>query len=300
MDVIIQDSVVYERHRFNLERELEEVVFANHQFLFGRQSIFFDKRMMRTVHGVGTIPDGFVIDPRNEKWYVVEIELAHHHVYNHILSQIVRFQNALGPATRTRHDLKDFFDRQLQNDLTKKAVWVSATNDTDIYRRLSGIIDKKPELVIVIDNPNAELLDAVTQLSFKTKINVFKTYCREGCGLVGAVHQFESFEPQSITVVASNKLMVTTNSVTFTPLQTLSASPQPQTAVRTNSPSPSATEWIRQIPELAQVGTLRNWKDICRHLQIPVGAASARLVLENWVAAERPHWSPVPKPQSPI
>jgi hypothetical protein len=53
------------------EEELERVVVANSDYLFGPSSIYFPKALMRTTDGSGTIPDGFVVDLSTRKWFVV-------------------------------------------------------------------------------------------------------------------------------------------------------------------------------------------------------------------------------------
>jgi len=47
---------------FSSEAELERVVQANAEYIFGPDSIYLPKSLIRTLEGTGTIPDGFVVD----------------------------------------------------------------------------------------------------------------------------------------------------------------------------------------------------------------------------------------------
>jgi len=72
------------------EAELEKVVVDNAELIFGSLSIYLDKALFHTPGGTGTIPDGFVVDLESKKWYIVEAELGHDSVWNHIAPQIAK------------------------------------------------------------------------------------------------------------------------------------------------------------------------------------------------------------------
>lgn len=67
---------IFIKDAFVDETEIETVVIENADYIFGPASIFLPKALIRTTGGVGTIPDGFVIDLAAKKWYIVEAELA--------------------------------------------------------------------------------------------------------------------------------------------------------------------------------------------------------------------------------
>jgi hypothetical protein len=75
---------------FESEAELEQVVIANSEYLFGPASLYFPKALIRTKDGFGTIPDGFVIDLAARRWFVVEAELGKHSVWSHIAPQVAK------------------------------------------------------------------------------------------------------------------------------------------------------------------------------------------------------------------
>lgn len=60
------------------------------------------------------------------------------------------------------------------------------------------------------------------------------------------------------------------------------------------SPSPSAAEWAKQIPELESLNGIESWTDICRYLEIDPGGNSARRALKSWVEKYRINWAEIP------
>ena len=127
MDIIIKDGVKFTRHTFDMENQFEKVVFGQIKSIFGESAILFDKQKIKTATGIGTIPDAFVILPDKQKWYLIEVELSSHSVYQHMIPQISKFKSALDNAS-TRRTLTKYFDKSIEDDLSKLASWVSATN----------------------------------------------------------------------------------------------------------------------------------------------------------------------------
>ena len=192
MEIILKDGVKFTRHNFETENQFEKVVFSQFKSIFGENAILFDKQKIKTATGIGTIPDAFVISPDKLKWYIIEVELATHNVYQHIIPQITRFKNALDNV-QTRRILSKYFDKSIEDDLNKLASWVAATEDKSVFRLLSEILEEEPQLLILIDDKNEELAIASKNLPFDTRINVFKTFCREGFGLGDNIYQFDTF-----------------------------------------------------------------------------------------------------------
>ena len=102
--------------KFDNEDEIERVAIENAEFIFGPSSIYFPKTLIKTFDGTGTIPDGYVIDLDGKRWYIVEAELAHHSVWNHIAPQVAKqIIAANNPATKQK--LIDVAIEQVRNDL---------------------------------------------------------------------------------------------------------------------------------------------------------------------------------------
>jgi hypothetical protein len=62
------------------------------------------------------------------------------------------------------------------------------------------------------------------------------------------------------------------------------------------SPSPSAYEWSRNIPELSRLSDRVTWRAICDKLGVYVGGNSARRALKDWVRNNRRGWPSIPEP----
>ena len=118
MDILLKDGVKFTKHTFELESQFEKIVLEQFKSIFGDNAILFDKQKIRTETGIGTIPDAFVIDPDKQKWYIIEIELAIHNVYEHVIPQITRFKNAI-ENVQTRRTLIKYFDKSIEEDLNR-------------------------------------------------------------------------------------------------------------------------------------------------------------------------------------
>ena len=88
--MIILNEKKFIEAEFDNEQEIEDVVIENAEYFFGSSSIFIPKKLIRTIDGFGTVPDGFSIDLATRSWYIVEVELVHHSVWNHIAPQVAK------------------------------------------------------------------------------------------------------------------------------------------------------------------------------------------------------------------
>jgi len=181
MEILIKDNVKYLEYVFTKEIEFENTVFSQYKEIFGDKTILFDKQKIKTSTGIGTIPDAFIIDLEYEKWFIIEIELSRHDVYNHIVPQLTKFSSALNNI-QTRKLLLKSFEKEIKEDPFKNAMFI-VSGKNEIYKTISEIIEKEPELIIVLEKPHKELMSIFNSLPFKTKINIFKTFTREGFGL---------------------------------------------------------------------------------------------------------------------
>lgn len=302
MEVAYKDGVKYVLDEFLLESDFEKIVLSQYKHIFGKESIIFDKYKIKSSTGIGTIPDAFVLCPKEEKWYVIEIELSSHSVYNHIVPQISKFKVAL---KSNRKKLISFFDKQIEEDIYKKADWYKAVGShNNVHRDLSVLIDKEPELVVIIDNISQDLIDAKDTFGFKTDILAFRCFSRVGSNRSDSIYVFEEFlnvknsksniafqtTKSNIQAPASSTQLKGTNSLKSG--QTNSVSISPVRRVSNKSLDPKV--WAQNISDLKSVNSLKTWKDICDYLNINVGTNSAYRVLKKWVYKNKPEWPSVP------
>lgn len=200
MDILIKDGVKYVQHIFQKENEFEKVVFTQYKHIFGENAILFsDKQKIKTENGTGTIPDAFVIDFENEKWYIIEVELSHHPIYNHIQTQVSKFVLA-DKYSQTKKDLIKSFESEIKADPTKEAILL-ANGKKEIFKTVNDIIEKKPTVIIIIEQQTNELSDVLSLFNFEPVINIFKVFYRDCLEQKDSIFQIEPLinsKPQAI------------------------------------------------------------------------------------------------------
>lgn len=149
----------------------------------------FTKRKIQTATSIGTIPDAFIIDLEKEIWLIIEVEISNHDVYSHIVPQLTKFSSALNNP-QTRKQLVKFFESEIKADPFKNALLLS-NGKTEVFKTVSEIVDSNPELIIIIEQQHEELKSIFNSLPFKSKINIFKTFTRDGLEQGDSIYQIE-------------------------------------------------------------------------------------------------------------
>ena len=161
---------------FKNEDEIEQVVVDNYEFLFGPNSIYLPKTLIKTGDGTGTIPDGFAIDLASRKWYLVEAELIHHSVWTHIAPQVSK-QIIATQQTISKKRLEDLAVEQFQQDETTKEKFADlGIKEIDVRKVLSEILEKEPTVGVPIDALTNDLKDWARTLKYNVKLWVINKY----------------------------------------------------------------------------------------------------------------------------
>jgi len=187
---MLKDGIKYLPYKYKNEEELEKMIIEHYKEIFGEDSILLPKQRIQTSAGFGTIPDAFVLSLREKRWYVIEVELSVHPLYQHIVPQITKFYNALKNTT-TQKELVRYFYNEVKADPWKLALFQS-NGINEVYKFISETIETKPEIIIIVDEENNELNDVCNALPFNSKVIVFKTYYRKNVGIEVHIHLFES------------------------------------------------------------------------------------------------------------
>lgn len=178
MSFVVKDNIKYNRYDFSgKESVFEKIVFSQIKHLFGKNVILFSKKKIRTINGIGTIPDGFLIDFESKTWFLIEVEISNHDVYTHVVPQITKFSSAL-KNVETRKQLINSFEKEIDDDFFNKAL-LNSIGINDIFKTLTGIIEKKPKVVIILEQEHKELSLVIEDLPFETLISVFEIFYRE-------------------------------------------------------------------------------------------------------------------------
>ncbi|OYT53283.1 MAG: hypothetical protein B6U72_06390 [Candidatus Altiarchaeales archaeon ex4484_2] len=164
--IVLKDGVRY--RLWTPENELNdfEPMIKHHiRDIFGDDCRYFPKRKLKTLAGNRSIPDGFVIDFKNQRWYIVELKLLCDDAVRRIPRQIVDYKNAI------------------KNPKTRRNIYksIKSINRGDFLDEL--INDKNPEIVVIINSLDGKLgeqfRERVEETWRNVKIIVFKTFARE-------------------------------------------------------------------------------------------------------------------------
>lgn len=178
--MLILDERKFIEASFDSEKELEEVVIANSEYLFGPGSIYFPKALIRTKDGFGTIPDGFVIDLSNRQWFIVEAELNKHSVWSHIAPQVAKQLIAAMQST-SRKLLIDLAVEKIQTDQFLLDKFAEEEIEViDIRRVLGEILEANPIIGMPIDNVSNDLKEWAATLKVNVKLWIVRKHVEFG------------------------------------------------------------------------------------------------------------------------
>jgi predicted transport protein len=162
------------------EKVLEDMVKEHYKEIFGEDSIYFEvKQKITSKHGVGSIPDGYVISLLKPfEWYIVEGELSIHPLHEHITDQLNRFMIGVkNPATQK--ELVELFYSEITKDKLKKAYVENKIGSPEIKGLLYELLQTSPKIVVVIEENGEEVQEACSQLKAEPLIVEFKTFVKE-------------------------------------------------------------------------------------------------------------------------
>jgi len=176
----------------NAEEELEQMVKEHAQDIFGENSIYLDKKQkLKSLAGVGSIPDGLVIMFGNvPEWHIVEVELSSHDPYGHIVPQVDRFLNGIDNRDTRNKIIEALYDAIYGDEFLKLKTRQAIGLDKDVHKFLSDLIARPPTITIVIEEYTSQLREALKKYTQKTVVE-FRTFVREGVGLAVHAHLFE-------------------------------------------------------------------------------------------------------------
>lgn len=186
-------SLVIDGIRFNLwipnleEKEFHPIIKEHSEEIFGKNTIFLDvSTRLKSEAGIGSEPDGFVIDPVNEKLYVVEAELSKHDPYKHINDQLTRFINCLDNLATKNMVVEALFDEIEANRNIKR--YFEEKVYENLHKWLSRLLNKPPIIIVVIEEKTPVVIEAckILMKSYDTRILELQTFQRENAPTVRA------------------------------------------------------------------------------------------------------------------
>jgi len=169
MKMLLIDGVKYQEWEISNEDELEQMVIEHAQDIFGENSIYFDKKQkLKSLAGVGSIPDGLVIMFGSvPQWHIVEVELSSHDPYAHIVPQVDKFINGIDNQN-TRNKLVDTLYNVINSDeLLRRETRQAIGLDKDIHKFLADLITTPPTITIIIEKDTDQLEEALRKYAQK-------------------------------------------------------------------------------------------------------------------------------------
>ena len=187
--ILLKDGVKYFLHEYVSEEELEQMVVEHYKDIFGISSLYFDPQSMKTQMGLEARNDGIILALDQNRWYILEVELAKHPLHEHIIPQITKFSIAYEEAG-TRKKIINILYTAIRQDAFKTAI-IQTQKIEDLHKMLTDLIDIQPTIAIVIDQKTLELDSICRKLPFTTQTIEFKTYARENIGIGVHIHEFQ-------------------------------------------------------------------------------------------------------------
>ena len=178
--MLVSDNRRFIQAPFSSEEELEQAVFDNAEYIFGPSSIYFPKALIRTREGVGTIPDGIVVDLSSRQWFVVEAELSRHSVWSHIAPQVAK-QLVAATQPSSRQLLIEMAVERAREDEQVMEIFADENIDTiDIRRVLDEILETEPIIGMPIDSVSNDLREWAATLKTDVRLWIVKKYVEFG------------------------------------------------------------------------------------------------------------------------
>lgn len=165
---------------FDSENELEGVVGKNVELFFGPSSIFLPKTLIQTAEGFGTIPDGFAIDLASQTWFMVEVELAKHGVWDHIAKQVSKQIVAATTAVSRDRLVKLLIEKYQSDAAVREAFEEQNVQEINVCGLVGKILQKEPKVGIPIDAIPKDLSEWANTLRLKVMLWVVRKYIESG------------------------------------------------------------------------------------------------------------------------
>lgn len=145
--------------KFRDEAELENAIYKNLEDMFGDGAINVPlKTKLRTDDGVETIPDAIILDFNNNKWYIVEVELAAHSTYGHLLPQVAKQKVAVSTRGGRTRLIDAVFAKIAKSPNKRQQLREQGMEDIEMKDKLERLIrNNDPIFIIPIDYVTRDL-----------------------------------------------------------------------------------------------------------------------------------------------
>ena len=173
--IILNDRKFIET-KFKNEQEIEDVTRKFSEHFFVDSSIFIPKARIETYDGFATIPDGFAIDIASRTWYLVEAELSHHSLWNHIAPQVTKQLTAVSRPETSQLIAELIIEMISEDPLLQEKFEDENIRPINIRKVLAEILEKPPIIGMPIDKISKDLEQWAQTLRNDIRLWIVKKY----------------------------------------------------------------------------------------------------------------------------
>ena len=185
--MLISGKNKFVKSPFTSEDDLKKMVIENVDYFFGPGSFCLSRELISNKDGFELFTDGFAVDIANRQWFIVNVALAKHDVWSHIVPQVVKQLVAADQST-TKQLLIELIIQQLREDknIMKKFNDEGYGNENEgvflneIRDVLGEIFGKSPTIGMPIDSISDDLRDWTETLKTNVKLCIVKQYVESG------------------------------------------------------------------------------------------------------------------------
>ena len=174
--MLILDNSKFILTKFDSEEELESVVVANAEYIFGPSSIYLPKSLIKTADGAGTIPDGYAIDLDGRRWYIVEAEVSQHSVWSHIAPQVAKQIIAANNPVTKQKLIETVIDRVREDEAVQEKFAEQNIDPIDYRQVLADIVATEPIIGMPIDAVKNDLREWAATLKVDVRLWIVQKY----------------------------------------------------------------------------------------------------------------------------
>lgn len=216
MSLIWRKGAKWTLHPYTIESELEDGIDEIAGDLFGSGRIYL--RLKKKIYR--NIPDAYLIDLASGKprLYVVEVEIAIHDLYRHIVPQVSRFSHSFH---KDRWNLKTILLNALREDQAKWNVvsdYVGRHGLHTVDELLDALVRADFAALVIIDEIDEDSTGILNSFKFPVEILEVHRY-RSSDG--ENIYEFEPFLQDVRMDIKPTKAIETTREVTISDVDTI-------------------------------------------------------------------------------
>ena len=183
---LLTDTGVYRERTYKNEEELERLVVAHADEIFGKSTLYFDVKQRVATKLHSRVTDGLLLDFRKKPiphLWVVEYEMYSHDLERHVIPQLRGFVKAFSNE-ETIATVRDSVYNEINTDAKKQKLFKELTGDKlEPYLTLNKTLHAGDATILLVYDRLPENIDEIfdeSDFSYDTRFMEFRTF--EGNG----------------------------------------------------------------------------------------------------------------------